>query len=408
MSARPIKKKYIIIGSIILLLIILRLLLPYIVLRYANNTLANMNGYYGHVQDIDIALYRGAYQLNNIYINKLDSATRKQTEFFKAQTIDLSVEWRALFEGSLVGELELLSPKLVFTKDKAEIGQVAKDTNDFRKVLKDFMPLKVNRFEVHNGSIHYVDSTSAPKVDISLKNTYILARNLKNTSDKKEKLPSSVVARANAYGGNLSLNMKLDGLAKEPTFDLTAQMTSANLVDLNDFFKAYGKFDVSKGSLALYSEFAADNGNFKGYVKPIVKELQVKGTEDKHDPFLQKAKETVIDAAAHVLKNPKKKQVATKVNVEGSFHDSHTDIMGAVWEVLKNAFIEALLPSVDNEIDISSASEVPQDEKKGFFKRLFGGKDDDKKKEAQEKEIKEKEEKRKKEGLERFKTADEH
>lgn len=394
MEGYKIKRKYIIIGSIILLIVILRLFLPAIVLRYANNTLANMNGYYGHVQDIDIDLYRGAYQLNNIYINKLDSATRKQTPFFNAKTIDLSIEWKALFEGSIVGEMELFSPKLVFTKDKAEIGQVAKDTNDFRKVLKDFMPLKVNRFEVHNGSIHYVDSTVSPIVDIYLKDTYILAHNLKNTSDKREKLPSGVIARANAYGGTLSLNMKLDGLADDPTFDLSAELKNANLVKLNNFFIAYGKFDVSKGTMGLYSEFAADKGKFKGYIKPIIKGLEVKGTEDKDDKFLQKAKETVIDVAADILKNPKKKQVASKIPIEGSFHNTSVGTMEAIWEVLKNAFIEALLPSVDNEINISSASEAPDDkEKNGFFKRLFSGKD------------KKDEEKKEKTGLERYKTS---
>jgi hypothetical protein len=132
-------------------------------------------------------------------------------------------------------------------------------------------------------------------------------------------------------------------------------------------------------------------------VKPIIKDLQVKGTEDKNDKFLQKAKETVIDVAADILKNPKKKQIATKIPVEGSFHNTSVDTMEAVWEVLKNAFIEALLPSVDNEIDISSASEVSEDkEKEGFFKRLFSGKD---------KKDKEDKEKKQKTGLERYKTS---
>jgi hypothetical protein len=111
----------------------------------------------------------------------------------------------------------------------------------------------------------------------------------------------------------------------------------------------------------------------------------------------------VIDAAAHVLRNPRKKQVATKINVEGSFHHSSTDIMGAVWEVLKNAFIEALLPSVDNEINIGSVADVEQDEKKGFFKRLFGGKDDDKDK-KDDKDSK-KEDASRQVGLEKYKTS---
>ena len=47
---------------IILFIIALRTALPYILLHYTNNILAEMNGYYGHVEDIDVALYRGAYQ----------------------------------------------------------------------------------------------------------------------------------------------------------------------------------------------------------------------------------------------------------------------------------------------------------------------------------------------------------
>jgi hypothetical protein len=366
------KRRYIIWGSIILLVVILRLLLPTIVLRYANNSLAKMNGYYGHVNDIDIDLYRGAYILDSIYINKVDSPSKAQTEFFSSKKVDLSIEWKSLLKGKLVGELEFLSPKLIFTKDKTELGQVAKDTNDFRKVLKDFMPLKINRFLVIHGSIHYLDKTKSPKVDISLKETYILAQNLKNTSDKKEKLPSDVIARASAYGGSLSLKMKLDALADKPTFDLSAEIKHANLVQLNDFFKAYGKFDISKGTFGLYSEFAAIDGKFKGYVKPIIKDLEVKGLEDRKDNFFQKAKESVIDVAANILKNHKKDQLATKIPIEGTFENPNVDNWEAIWEVLKNAFIEALMPSIDNEIDLNSAASAsPEPEKKGFFKKVF-------------------------------------
>lgn len=369
------KKRYTVLGVIIVLLIVLRLLLPYIVLRYANHVLTNMDGYYGHVNDIDISLYRGAYQLDSIYINKVDKRSEQQTEFFSAAEIDLSVEWKALLDGHIAGELAFASPRLVFTKDRTEIGQVAKDTNDFRKVLESLMPLQVNRFEVFNGSIHYVDNTSAPKVDISLKRTHILAQNLKNTADDKEQLPSPVTATAEAYGGTVSLDMKMNALAKDPTFDLTAEVKQADLAAFNDFFKAYGKFDVTKGTMGLYTELAAQNGKFKGYVKPIIKDLKIIGPEDRKDPLLQKAKEGVFHALGWVLKNHKKEQVATKVPIEGSFSNSDADVSEAIWQVLRNAFIEALMPSVDNEINIQSVTTVEEEpEKKGFFRRRFSSK----------------------------------
>jgi len=43
----------------------------------------------------------------------------------------------------------------------------------------------------------------------------------------------------------------------------------------------------------------------------------------------------------------------------------------AIIEILRNAFIQALIPTLDNEITLSSVMQ-PGEEKKGFFKRLFG------------------------------------
>src|SRR5476649_18275 len=116
------KKKYKILIGVVVFLIAIRLILPYAVLHYANKTLAEMDGYYGHTDDIDLSLYRGAYIIKNIYLNKVDSVSKAQTEFFKSRNIDLSIEWRALFHGSLVGKMFFDSPILIFTKDKTTLG----------------------------------------------------------------------------------------------------------------------------------------------------------------------------------------------------------------------------------------------------------------------------------------------
>ncbi len=347
-----------VVAAIIVLLIVIRLLLPGIVLRYANKTLANIDGYYGQVADIDIALYRGAYQIDKLYLNKVDSASGEQTEFFRVDHVDLSVEWRALFRGALVGELLFEAPTLIFTQEKADAEAVAKDTSDFRQLLQDFMPLRVNRFEVARGSIRYTDSTVTPLVDIALEEAHIVAENLKNTTNDGEKLPSTIRAHARAYGGSLTLRMDLDAMAAQPTFDLTAEIEGANLPDLNDFFIAYGKFDVSQGTFGLYSEFAADEGRYKGYVKPIIKDLEVVGTEDRDESFFQRAKEAIIDLAAKILENPKEEQVATRIPIEGDFGGTNVFVWEAIWQILRNAFIEALMPSIDYAIDIRSPQDV--------------------------------------------------
>jgi hypothetical protein len=113
-------------------LVLLRILLPYVVLHLANKRLAGMPGYFGHIADIDIALIRGAYVIDGFHLDKADSLTGKRSPFLAARMIDLSVEWKALFHGSIVGELVIEHPKIVFTLDSVEPTQVQKDTADFR------------------------------------------------------------------------------------------------------------------------------------------------------------------------------------------------------------------------------------------------------------------------------------
>lgn len=366
--------------AIVLFLLIARLILPYVVLRFANKTLAGMHGYYGHVEDIDIALIRGAYQLNNLYINKIDSVTQKQTTFFKSETIDLSLEWRALFHGSIAGELEFIRPMLRFTKDKTEPNQVKKDTTDFRIVLKKFMPLKINRFEIFNGVIAYHDSSSSPPVSLELTNTHILAQNLKNVYNENDLLPATVDASAYLYHGNLDFKMKLNPLAEYPTFDLNTELKNTNLVELNEFFKAYGKFDVHRGTFGLFSEMAARENKFKGYVKPVITGLDIVGPEDRNDSFLHKLWESIVGAAGVVFRNQKKDQVATKVPIEGNFKNPKPAVVDALVEVVINAFIQALIPAIDNEINLSSINEKTGEDK-NFFQKLFSKKEEkDKKK----------------------------
>jgi Domain of Unknown Function (DUF748) len=333
--------------------------------------LANIKGYFGHIEDIDLSLYRGAYIIKDIYLNKVDTVTKKSSDFFRAKNIDLSIEWSAIFHGSIVGELELDSSVLIFTKDKVELSDVKSDTTSFRKLLNDFMPLKVNRFEVINGDLHYIDNTSKPKVDVALKQTHILALNLSNITDDQIELPSTVTASASAYEGTLSFNMKLNALNKNPTFDLNAELKNTNLVLLNDFLKAYGNFDVNKGTFGLYTEMAAKDGKFKGYVKPIIKDLDVVGPQDKRDNFFNKVYEQIVGAAGVILRNQKKDQVATKVSLEGDFKNPKTNIIDAIWEVLRNAFIQALLPSVDNMISLKSVDTEEPSDKRNLLQRIF-------------------------------------
>ncbi len=394
------KKKFIlkrptkILLIVLAVLIVIRIILPYVVLHYANKSLANMKGYYGHIEDIDLALIRGAYKIDSIYLNKVDTVSQKQTHFFSAEFIDLSVEWKALFHGSIVGELVFEKPMLKFSKDKVEPKDLRNDSTDFKKLLDDFMPLEINRFEINHGKIQYIDQFSSPKVDVNMTDVNVLALNLKNSYDSTTLLPATVRADADIYEGTLDFNLKLNPLAEQATFDMNTELKGTNLVLLNDFFKAYANMDVNKGTFGLYAEVAAKEGSFTGYVKPIVQSLDVYGPEDKDDNIFRKFWEAMAGGLSEILENQPKDQFATKIPFEGKLDNPQANIWVTITNVIKNAFVNALQPSIDGEVNIGSVDKKKK-EKKTLLQKVFGKKDEDKK-DDKKKAREEKREKRKK------------
>lgn len=375
MRARKTRRRKIITIVLIALAVILaiRLALPYAILNYANRSLAEMEGYNGHIEDIDLAIIRGAYKLDSIYINKIDSVSGKETPFLAASVVDLSIEWRSLLKGSLVGQISVDEGMMRFTKEKLEPKDVQKDSSDFRETLRDFMPLKINRLEFRNSRLQYTDQTSDPPVDVTMTDVDVIALNLRNSYDSAAVLPARIDAQATIYDGRLDMTMKLNPLAEVPTFDLNAEWRHTNLVKLNDFFQAYAKVDVNKGTFGLYAEVAAKEGSFTGYVKPLIEDIDVVGKEDRNDNILRKAWEAVAGTVTEIFENQPRETFATKIPLKGELDNPRANIFFAVVQILENAFINALQPSIDQQINLAAVDE--EQEEKGFLEEVFGNTD---------------------------------
>ncbi len=369
---RQTKKKktvLIIVGSFVMLLIAFRIALPYILLKYVNKELATIDGYRGQVNDIDVALYRGAYTIKGIKLDKTTGAI--PVPFFAADDIDLSVEWRALFNGEIAAEIIVNRPTLNFVSGPTKATSQTSIDNDWTQVVDKLIPIKLNRFEINNGEVHYRDFHSSPKVDVKATSVHILAENLSNTKHKKEVMPSSVAATADVYDGNVSLNMKIDPINKNPVFDLNAKLTTVSLVKLNDFLKAYGNFDVQKGTMSLYLEAAAKNRRIAGYVKPVINDMDVVSWKEVKENPIQGAWEAVVGGVSWLLTNHKKDQLATRADFEGSLDQPDFDIFDIIGQILRNAFIQALYPSLENSVNLNSIG--TKEEKPSLLKRIFSG-----------------------------------
>jgi hypothetical protein len=344
---------------LVVLLIGARLALAPLLLRFVNQKLDEIPDYRGHIEDVDLELYRGAYRIEGMVLEK--ESGKIPVPFFKARSVDLSVEWNALLrKRTLVGEIVVTGPEVNFVvappkagpKAKREMGQTSIDSSWTEKV-KQLFPFEINRFAIREGQIHYRDLHRNPKVDIHLDHLEAEAAGLTNTRRGQEDLPAEFHAVGRAMGhANLKIDMKLAPLAQSPTFDLNAELTGLRLKELNDFFRAYAKVDVSGGTFGLYTEAAAADGRFKGYLKPVVKDLQVLGGEDEEDNPFRKAWEAVVAGVSEVLENQPKEQTATQIPFSGSLDHPEAGIWPTVGTLLRNAFLEALRPSLNRSIGI--------------------------------------------------------
>jgi hypothetical protein len=136
-----------------------------------------------------------------------------------------------------------------------------------------------------------------------------------------------------------------------PDFDLDVKIEATQMTTLNDVWRAYGKFDVVGGVMAVYSEIRVKNGYINGYVKPIFKDINVYDPkQDKKKPFFKKLYEGIVEGLADILENRKRDQVATVANISGPVSDPHSSVWRIIGKVIENAFIKAILPGFEEEI----------------------------------------------------------
>ncbi|GAB3823974.1 DUF748 domain-containing protein [Pontibacter rugosus] len=359
------KKSYKIAIAIVLLLIAVRVALPYIVKDYVNKSLDEMPGYTGHVEDIDLHLYRGAYKIEGLVLT--EEKGNPKYPFLKIAQTDLSIEWRSLFKGELVGEVVMNRPVMnIVAAPATKEAQQQTTQDDWTQVVKDLMPMTINRFEVNNGRLAYLDFSGSPDVNMHIDNMQLVALNLANVENNRTALPSTITVTGKSVGGGLlKSDMRANLLKETPDLDVNMQLTHVALTSLNDFIKSSAKFDVERGKLDLYTKFKVTDGQLDGYVKPFLENVKVLDwkKDKKEDGFLHAAKEAVIGIFAEAAENQERDQIATQIPISGSLDNPDTNTWKTVLNVLRHAYIDAFNKSLENELGRSSNKQDKKDKK---------------------------------------------
>ena len=336
--------------TLLVLVIAVRLALPFAMKSWLNERLASLGNYEGHVDEVGVSLWRGAYQLRGVQIRQLDSAVDEP--LFATPVMDVQILWSALMDGVIVARIRALGPKISFAAGHAgRAAQTGKGVN-WPDLLKRLTPFRIDRFEVVEGQVHYLDRYSSPTVDVHLDEVEAVLTNLTNAGDKQDRRVADLQLQALAMAqSQLALNLQVDPFAARPDFTLRMKLLGLQMVRMREAMRAYTPFDPTAGKLDLVVEATGKNGGVQGYVKPLFTDLKLinwqRELKEERNPF-----GLVIDAVGSalnlVLQNQSKDQLATKVPFSGRLDAPDVDVPTTIANLLKNAFVGAFQPKFEH------------------------------------------------------------
>lgn len=334
-----------------MMLIAARIALPHVVKHNVNKRLHEIPGYAGHVGDVDLALWRGAYRLHDIEVYRVSGEVREP--FVAAQMIDFSVAWRELFRGKIVSHVEVEKGEVTFVAGETDEESQKDIDRRWQDVIEDLFPLEITHFELRNGVLRYQDTTKKPHLDLFVENMRVVATGLRNRPEATgAEFPAEIMIDGQTLGGGLlTIDLRADPLAPQPFFHLSAKVDDVNLPDLNEFLRAFANVDVSQGTFQLAAELAGKDGGFQGYVKPFFEDLDFTDLEERDKGVLTRIWETVVQGLAWLVKNKERDQLATRIPFQGRFGDPEVGLFATIANLFRHGFVRAFNPTVEGSID---------------------------------------------------------
>lgn len=343
-------------------LVLLRALLPIAAARYVNGQIAVMGDYRGHVDNIDVALVRGAYELRGLTVAK-QGAQPEQQPFLVMPHMDISVKWSDLLDGELVGEIQMHRPVMNMVQgETAEETQLGTGVNWVRQVQKLF-PFRFNRVEVMGGTLTFRAPGIEQDESLTIRGLEALLTNLTNMEQRNVPNFAGFELRGELGEGTpLAVNGRANPLARQPTFDVNLSLENARLVDVNPWLEEFLNADAEKGVFSMYAELAAADGRFEGYIKPLLEDAEIFRLDEPSSGPLQKAWEALVGVVSGILENPEEDQVATRIPFAGELENPDAGLLAAAVNLLRNAFVAAFTHSLEGSVSLEDVESVEEPE----------------------------------------------
>lgn len=342
-------------------LILLRMILPIIGLRVVNWALENKLGSYeGHIEDFDLALYRGSYQLQGLEIRKKQSLL---PPLLRVKEIDLQIAWRPLiFQKEIAAHVSLDQAQLQFV-DSQKGGSKQLGMQDsvnktkglkpsWKAALDIIIPMNIETLNINHSEVLFRNTDLKRALPVHLSQIDFHAENLRTRPSTENSL--SPVWGHGIFQDHAYFQIKglYDALAPEMRGDFKIQLSHFKMETANTLLMAYIPIDITKGNLSAYSEVAFSNRRAEGYAKVFLKDADIIAPKQKYISPKHFGYEILSAMGNWLLKNNKSKKIAVHVPFEAEANKWNIDGKKAFWSALRN-WLDELKPGFDQSISLS-------------------------------------------------------
>ena len=372
--------------TILLVLLVLFLAVwystPYIVRDFLNKKGENLPDYALHIDWVQIHPWNCSIDIEDVRLVK--KSDKIPVPFFTCPVVHVATQWSEVFHFTLRSRIDLLQPVVNFVQGPTEETSQTMLEPAWVTEVKQLVPLRINRFTIWQGTLHYYDFHADPRIDMEMDDLNLSLDNLTNSNHSTATMPSTAVMtgrpfRVGVFEARLALNVDM----KQPTFAEKVKIEKIPAPALNAFLAKYGSVYAKSGQLALYTEMVSANGDFNGYVKPFFQNLQFEPMPKDRDG-LAAIWASLVNGFKDIFENDDN-AVATNVPISGHFQDPNIDFWSAAFGLIKNAFLQSLSKDF-NHPEITPAPEKQQISNQALDKAVNQGNVDsaDLKKKAEE------------------------
>jgi uncharacterized protein DUF748 len=185
-----------------LLLIVLALVLLIIIASFfvdepmrramEKNINQKLTGYTAHIQDVDFNIFGFSVTLNNVTLIQDANPTPPVALIPRLKA---SVQWSELLKLKLVSDWKIDQPQIYLNLPqlkKEASDPVPVDKKGWQEAAYAIYPLKINLFQVNDGSFTYIDKD--PERPLKVTHLFFRANNIRNIRSKERVYPSPVHA----------------------------------------------------------------------------------------------------------------------------------------------------------------------------------------------------------------------